>query len=74
MVVAQEICARGVDVRAVYSHPAALQMCIWGRAPPVFGTEVGAAVIYFVRIFGSLIIAVGITKGLRKIKFPIRAY
>jgi len=40
VVVAQEICARGVDVRAVYSHPAALQMCIWGRAPPVFGTEV----------------------------------
>ena len=30
--------------------------------------------IYFVRIFGSLIIAVGITKGLRKIKFPIRAF
>lgn len=39
MVVAQEICARGVDVRAVYSHPAALQMCIWGWAPPVLGTE-----------------------------------
>lgn len=40
MVVAQEVCARGVDVRTVCSRLAALQRCIWGWAPPALETEV----------------------------------
>lgn len=64
----------GIYLWAEPLNYAVLAVAMWKFGIPVFGTEVGAAVIYFVRIFGSLIIAVGITKGLRKIKFPIRAY
>ena len=64
----------GIYLWAEPLNYAVLAVAMWKFGIPVFGTEVGAAVIYFVRIFGSLIIAVGITKGLRKIKFPIRAF
>ena len=64
----------GIYLWAEPLNYAALAFAMWKFGISVFGIEVGAAVIYFVRIFGSLIIAMGITKGLRKIKFPIRAY
>lgn len=64
----------GIYLWAEPLNYAILAVALWKFGIPIFGTEVGAVVIYFVRVFGSLLIAVGITKGLRKIKFPIRAY
>ena len=40
----------------------------------VFGKELGAVVIYFVRIVVSVMFSVFITKILKNIKFPIKAY
>ena len=51
-----------------------LASAMWKFGMPVFGTEIGAAAIYFIRIIGSILIAIVITKALRKIKFPIKAY
>ena len=40
----------------------------------VFGTEMGAALIYIVRVVGTVAISVLITNVLRKIRCPIKAY
>ncbi len=40
----------------------------------VFGTEMGAALIYIVRVVGTVVISVLITNMLRKIRCPIKAY
>ena len=40
----------------------------------VFGKESGAVMIYGVRAIGSVLIAILITKLLKKLKFPIKAY
>ena len=40
----------------------------------VFGTEMGAALIYIVRVIGTVVISVLITNVLRKIRCPIKAY
>lgn len=40
----------------------------------LIGTEMGAALIYIVRVVGTVVISVLITNMLRKIRCPIKAY
>ena len=40
----------------------------------VFGTEIGSALIYIVRVVGTVAISILITNVLRKIRCPIKAY